>query len=118
MRNDFIIFKNLCSGKLITSLFADEAKREFHNFFSDVVCESKALFCNFDLKSFNLVGFYMEYLKHSIHYKSFANVLKIVLTLFHDQVNVEHGFSLNKQLVVENMAETSVPNGSKKITRC
>ena len=60
----------------------------------------------------------MEYLKHSIHYKSFANVLKIILTLFHDQVNVEHGFSLNKQLVVENMAETSVPNGSKKITRC
>ena len=49
----------------------------------------------------------MEYLKDSIHYKSFAHVLKIVLTLFHGQADVECGFSLNKQLVVENMSKTS-----------
>ena len=28
--------------------------------------------------------------------------------LFHGQANVEHGFSLNKQLVIKNMSETSL----------
>ena len=50
----------------------------------------------------------MEYLKDSIHYKSFAHVLKIVLTLFHGQADVECGFSLNKQLAVENMSKASL----------
>ena len=100
--------QKLVNGKLITSLFADEAKREFHKFVSDIVRENKALFCNYDVRSFNLDGFYMEYLKDSIHYKSFAHVLKIVLTLFHSQVDVYRGVSLNKQLVVENMSETSL----------
>ena len=30
------------------------------------------------------------------------------MTLFHGQGNAERGFSLNKQLVVENMSETSL----------
>ena len=47
-------------------------------------------------------------MKDSIHYKSFTHVLKIVLTLFHGQANVDCVFSLNKQLIVENMSETSL----------
>ena len=62
---------------------------------------------NYDVKSFNLNEFYMEYLKNSIHHKFIAFVLKIVWTLFHDHANVECGFSLDKQLVVENMSETN-----------
>ena len=50
----------------------------------------------------------MQYLKDNMYYKSFSHVLKIVLTLFHSQVDVERGFSLNKQLVVENMSEISL----------
>ena len=99
--------QELVDGKLIPSLFANEAKREFRKFVSDVVCENKVLFCNNDVRFLSLNGFYIEYLKYSIHYRSFAHVLKIVLTLFHGHANVEHGFSL-KQLVVENMSETSL----------
>ena len=102
------ILQKLVDGKLITSFFADEAKKEFHKFSSDVVRENKALFRNYDVKAFNLDGFYMEYLKYSIHYKSLTHVLKIVLTLFHGQVSVGCGFSLNKQLVVRNMSELSL----------
>ena len=50
----------------------------------------------------------MEYLKCSIHCKSFSHVLKIILTLFHGQADDEREFSLNKQLVVENMSGTSL----------
>ena len=102
------LLQKLVDARLITSLFADEAKSEFHKFINDVVRENKALFRNYDIKSFNLDGFFMDYLKDSIHYKSFTHVLKIILTLFHGQADVEHGFSLNKQLVVENMSETSL----------
>lgn len=72
--------QKLVDRKLIPSLFADEAKREFHKFVSAVVCENKVLFCNYDVKFLSLDGFYIEYLKYSIHYRSFAHVLKIVLT--------------------------------------
>ena len=98
------LLQKLNDGKLNTSLFADK----FHKFVSDFVRKKKVLFCNYDVKSFNLHGFYMEYLKYSIHCKSFAHVLKIVLTLSHGQANAEHGFSHNKQLVVENMSKTSL----------
>ena len=50
----------------------------------------------------------MEYLKDSIHFKSFVRVLKIVLTLFYGQVDFEGGSSLNKQLLVENMSKISL----------
>ena len=90
------LLQKLVDARLITSLFADEAKSEFHKFINDVVCENKALFCNCDINFFNLDGLFMDYLKDSIHYKSFTHVLKIILTLFHGQADVEHGFSLNK----------------------
>ena len=46
----------------------------------------------------------MEYLKDSTQYKSFCYVT-IVLTMFHGQAGVEHRFSLNKIVIVENMSE-------------
>ena len=102
------LLQKLVDRKLITSLFAEEAKKEFHRFASDVVRENKEIFRNYNARPVNLDWFYMEYLKDSIHYKSFAHVLKIAVTLFHGQGNAERGFSLNKQLVVENMSETSL----------
>ena len=48
------LLQKLVDGKLITSLFADEAKREFHKFVSEV-CENKALFWNHDVRSFYMV---------------------------------------------------------------
>ena len=101
------LLQKFVDGKLITSLFADETKSEFHKFASDVVRKNKALFRSYDVKPFNIDGCYIEYLKYNIHYKSFAHVLKIFATLFNGQVDVKRGFSLNKQLVVENMSETS-----------
>ena len=51
------LLQKLVDGKLITSLFADEAKREFRKFISDVVRENKSFFRDYDVKSFNLMGF-------------------------------------------------------------
>ena len=34
-------------------------------------------------------------------------VVKIVLTMFHGQADVEHGFSVNRNLIVENVSDKS-----------
>ena len=50
----------------------------------------------------------MEYLKDSTQYKSFCYTVNIVLTMFHGQANAERGFSVNKNLIVENMSDESL----------
>ena len=50
----------------------------------------------------------MEYLKDSTQYKSFCYTVKIVLTMFHGEAVVERGFSVNKNLFVENMRDESL----------
>ena len=76
------LLQKLVDEKLVTSLFAAEAKREFHKFVSDVFRENRELFRSYNVRSLNLDGFYIEYLKDSIHSKSFAHILKTVVTLF------------------------------------
>ena len=61
------LLQKLVDRKLITSLFAEEAKKEFHRFASDVVRENKEIFRNYNARPVNLDWFYMEYLKDSIH---------------------------------------------------
>ena len=58
--------QKLIDGKLIISLFADEAKSEFYKCVSYIVRKNKALFRSYDDKLFNNDGFYIEYLKYSI----------------------------------------------------
>ena len=79
------LLQKLVDGKLVTSLFAGKAKREFHKFVSDVFRENREVFRSYNVSSLNLDGFYMEYLKNSIHFKSFAHILKTAATLFHGQ---------------------------------
>ena len=43
----------------------------------------------------------MEYLKDSTQYESFCYVVKIVLTMFHGQTDVEHGFNVSKNFIAE-----------------
>ena len=93
--------------KLVTSLAAD-AKKEFQKFACGVVRECKALFHNYNINSHIFDEFYMEYLNDSFQYRSFTHVLKMALTLYHGQFDLEHGFSLNKKLIVENISEESL----------
>lgn len=41
-------------------------------------------------------------------FKNLAEVLKIIITLSHGQASVERGFSVNKSLLVENLAPKSL----------
>ena len=50
----------------------------------------------------------MEYLKDSTQYGSLSYVVKIVLTMFDEQADVECGFSVNTNLIVENVSDESL----------
>ena len=52
--------------------------------------------------------FYMEYLKDSAQHKSFCYIVKIDLAMFLGQADEECGFSVNKNLIVENMSDESL----------
>ena len=100
--------QKLVDCKQITSSLADKAKREFRKFKSNIVRENKAIFRNYDIDKNRLDEFYMEYLKDSTQCESFCYVVKIVFTMFHGQADVERGFSVNKNLIVENMSDESL----------
>ena len=50
----------------------------------------------------------MEYLKDGTQYGSLSYVVKIVLTMFDEQADVECGFSVNTNLIVENVSDESL----------
>ena len=67
-------------------------KREFHD-----TAESRSL-----------DTFYWKLLEGTSSFKNLAEVLKIIITLSHGQASVERGFSVNKSLLVENLAPKSL----------
>ena len=102
------LLQKLVDCKQITSSLADKAKQEFRKFKSNNVRENKAIFRNYDIDKNLLDEFYMEFLKDSTRYESFCYVVKIILTMFHGQADVERGFSVNRNLIIENMSDESL----------
>ena len=102
------LLQKLVDCKQIKSSLTGKAKQEFRKFKSNIVRENKAIFRNYDIDKNRLDEFYMEYLKDSIQYEFFCYVVKIVLTMFHGQADEERRFSVNKNLIVENMSDGSL----------
>ena len=50
----------------------------------------------------------MRYLSDTVCFNNFMLIVKMLLTLSHEQADVERGFSLNDKLLVENMQEQSL----------
>ena len=107
-RRFYNLLQKLVDCKQITPSLTDKAKQEFRKFKSNIFRENKAVFRNYDIDKNRLDEFYMEYLKYSTQYESFCYVVKIVLTLFDGQADVERGVNVNKNLIVENMSDESL----------
>ncbi|KAM7287755.1 uncharacterized protein ISCGN_031446 [Ixodes scapularis] len=54
-----------------------------------------------------LDSFFVRLLKHDALFSQLWAVVKLLLLLSHGQASVERGFSINKQVAVENLAELS-----------
>ena len=68
----------------------------------------KTNFQNYSIDDNKLDEFFIGYVEDHARYNKFAEIMKIVLTLSHGQASVERGFSVSKNLLVENLQESSL----------
>lgn len=86
----------------------DDILREFGHFYDHSrMCASDS-FRNFNPPMGRLDEFYHEHLSNKAEFLHLWEVVKLVLVLSHGQASVERGFSVNKEVMVENLREHSL----------
>ena len=103
-----VLADKLFSGQWISARIADEAKQQFDEFLDSVANEHRDKFLNFDYKKDRLDQFLGLLVHRNKKYAAFWVLCKIVFTLSHGQSAVERGFSVNKELLVENLGQKSL----------
>ena len=102
------IVDGLYKGAWISSKEADDAKKQYFQFIALANSELKDEFLLYDQKKIRLDHFFRKFMDGNASYKKCWKVVKLVLTLSHGQAAVERGFSVNKEVLVENMQELSL----------
>ena len=90
-------------GQWISSKAADLAKKEFDSLLKSAHTELKDTFLTFDQKKGVCRFFLCRNNVIMCNLKSCWEIFKLVFTLSHGQTSVERGFSINKELLVENL---------------
>ena len=93
--------------KWITAKDADEAK-EYFKFITAVQNERMDTFLAFDENKVRLDSFFCDFMHGNNKFRKCWDVVKLVFTLSHGQAPVERGFSVNKELQVENLQQLSL----------
>ena len=78
------------------------------DFVSSVCVEKKNEFLSFNFVVDRLDTFLGQYLNHNNKYINIWKVCVIVMTLYHGQSDVERVFSVNSEVLVENMKKISL----------
>ena len=102
------IVDGLYKGAWISSKEADDTKKQYFQFITLANSELKYEFLLYDQKKIRLDHFFCNFMDGNASYKKCWKVVKSVLTLSHRQAAVERGFSVNKEVLVENMQELSL----------
>jgi hypothetical protein len=89
----------------------DDVVREFQEFLETVVVEKKATYSGFDPRIGSDQNRVDVLLHHDMggdnNYQKLWRIVKGLLLLSHGQASVERGFSINKEIEVENLKEES-----------
>ena len=104
------LIQGLYELKILSEKEADNAKQEYQEFISSLCIEKKDDFLSFNMDSGRLDVFFGGYLHHNDKFSNMWKVCKVILTLSHGQADVERGFSINKEMLVDNMRQTSLIN--------
>ena len=106
---------NLQFNKVVDKLFkhqlnneADEAKLQFEEFVTIYVPRHSDKFNSFNVSMQCLDKFYGEFLHKNQQYKSMWKIFIFIFALSHGQSQVERGFSINKEIVIENLHSSSL----------
>ena len=102
------IANRLFSHKQISSSEADRAKQQYESFLNETVPKNREKFEGFNSNKSCIVMFLAEFLARNEEFKWFWFVCIIIFTLSHGQSQVERGFNVNKEILVENLQEESL----------
>ena len=98
----------LCKLKWLTADEADNANQQFDEVVDTECPKHREKFASFDKLSDAVDVFLSSFLHKIPKYKVFWKVCSIIFVLSHGQSAVERGFSINKELLVENLQEKSL----------
>ena len=70
--------------------------------------EHKDAFLTFDYRKESVDKFLATFVHGNTRYKNCWNICKLIFTLSHGQASVERGFSVNKELLVQNLQRVSL----------
>ena len=82
---------------------AEGAKLQYDDFLSLICKQNRDKFLQFKWKEGRLDKFLGVYLNRNEKYQNFGYICKVIFVLSHGQSSIERGFSVNKDLLVENL---------------
>ena len=105
------LLMQMTTAKLLSVDQCDIIEREFTDFVEVVKSRSREEFASFDIKTDRLDTFMNEFCSAQ-KYGELWKLFKIVFILASGNADVERGFSVNKDLLKDNMKEATIKNHS------
>ncbi|CAM4672851.1 unnamed protein product [Leuciscus chuanchicus] len=106
VRQMMIVLRSIVEAKHLNNTVCDDVMREFREFCDLANLQTK--FRDFDPKAERVDTLLYETMGTNPSFSRLWDVVKVVLVLSHGQASVERGFSINKELIVENQKELSL----------
>ena len=100
------VLHKLVDLKQLNESDCDKVKYQYEDFLDNIMARNCSHFKEFQDERIDT--FLGNYLIENKLYKEMWHVVKKLLIISHGQATVERGFSINSELIVENMAEKSV----------
>ena len=107
VRFNSLVDKLHAANKVKASVF-NSAKLQYEEFTNYVNIQCKNEFLKFNVLSDRLDTFLRFYLSNKTEYESLWSICILVFTLSHGQISIERGFSINKEILVENLETKSL----------
>lgn len=92
----------------ITANECDKVMHQFNHFHDNSFTADSEAFKGFSVETGRVDTFYFDRLANKADLKELWRVVKLFLALSHGQATVERGFSSNKEVMVENLAQHSL----------
>ena len=86
----------------------DKVMLQFNHFHDNSLTADSEAFNGFSMETGRVDTFYFDRLSNKADFKELWKVVKLLLALSHGQATVERGFSSNKEVMVENLAQHSL----------
>ena len=102
------ILRIMSEAGRITDSKCDKVMKQFHQFHDNSLIADSEAFKSFSMESNRVDTFYFDRLANEADWKELWKVVKLLLTLSQGQATVECGFSSNKEVMVENLAQHSL----------